>query len=91
MTSEDKIIYLEGKIDALTHLCSYLLATHAISDKITNIFRNRASVELDRQDQSPFEQLFAKGYASILVNIDSARSVVRDAGLLASSPHDKTH
>jgi hypothetical protein len=91
MTSEEKIFYLEGKIDALTHLCSYLLATHPISDKITNIFKNRASLELNRSGQSSDEQIFVKGYASILVNIDSARSVVRDAGLMASLPDDQSH
>ncbi len=91
MIPEEEIRYLRGQVAALTNICASLLATHVISDNLTNMFKNR-SAAIERQAvESASGQTFAKGYASILPDIEAARAVVRDAGLLAQVPDQKGH
>lgn len=90
MTQEekDRMMYLEGKVDALMHLCAYLVATNPISDNLAAMLRNRANRESCRDGVSADEQAYLKGYLSVLPDIDSARSVVHQAGLMTADIPD---
>lgn len=86
MTAEQKemMIYMEGKIDALTHICAYLVATSSISDNLAGMLRNRAQQKTSKDGVSADEQAYLKGYVSVLPDVDTARQVVHEAGLFVS-------
>lgn len=91
MTPEEELYYLRGKVESLSQICSFLIATHVIGDNFTNMFKNRVSKVTDQAGESPAEQMFVKGYASLVEDIELARKTVREAGLLASVNQDKEH
>jgi hypothetical protein len=91
MTTEEEVRYLRGQIAALTNICASLLATHVISDNLTAMVKSRAAAIERQAVESASGQTFAKGYASVLPDIEDARAVVRDAGLLVHIPEQKGH
>jgi len=81
MTAEEEITYLKGRVDALVKLCSFLVATHNIGDDFARMYKIRALKELDRSGLTGNDQVYAKGFASLVPEVESARETVRTANL----------
>ena len=75
MTAEEEIAYLKGRIDALSQLCSFLVATHVNGDNLTQMFNLRAEKELNQPGLSNIDHAHATGYASVSQNIAQARKI----------------
>jgi hypothetical protein len=73
MTQEEEIAYLKGRVDGLSQLCSFLVATHTSGDKLTGMFKIRAEKDLNRPDLSSIAHAYASGYASLVPNIEAAQ------------------
>ena len=73
MTAEEEIAYLKGRVDGLSQLCSFLVATHASGDKLAGMFKIRAEKDLNRPDLSGIARAYASGYASLVQNIEAAQ------------------
>ena len=73
MTPEEEIAYLNGRVDALSQLCSFLVATHTSGDRLAGMFKIRAEKELNQPDLSKTAHAFASGYASLVHNIEAAQ------------------
>jgi hypothetical protein len=78
MTDED-LAQLNGRIDALVKLCSFLLATHPLADTFIRMFRRTAEKEAASAAQTPNDQAYVKGYVSVDADIQAARDLVRQA------------
>ena len=76
MTPEEEIAYLKGRVDALSQLCSFLVATHASGDKLAGMFKIRAEKDLNRPNLSGISHAYASGYASLVENLESAQNTV---------------
>jgi hypothetical protein len=76
MTPEEEIAYLKGRVDALSQLCSFLVATHASGDKLAGMFKIRAEKDLNQPALSSIAHAYASGYASLVQNIESAQNTV---------------
>ena len=76
MTPEEEIAYLKGRVDALSQLCSFLVATHASGDKLAGMFKIRAEKDLNRPNLSGIAHAYASGYASLVENLESAQNTV---------------
>lgn len=76
MTPEEEIAYLKGRIDGLSQLCSFLVATHASGDKVAGMFKIRAEKDLKKPDLSSITHAYATGYASLVQNIEAAQNTV---------------
>lgn len=73
MNPEEEIAYLKGRVDALSQLCSFLVATHTTGDKLTGMFKIRAEKDLNQPDLSSIAKAYASGYASLVQNIEAAQ------------------
>lgn len=91
MTPEEEFLYLKGQVDAMSQLCSILVTTHVIGDNIANMFKNLASKVQNQPGLSAIDQIYVKGYGSLVTDIEAAQKTVRDAGLLASLDQKKQH
>jgi len=91
MTPEEEIKFLKGRVDALSQICSFLVATHAIGDNFANMFKNRATKELNQSDLTTNEQLYVKGYASVVADIESGQETVKSADAMRSLKTDIAH
>jgi hypothetical protein len=73
MTQEEELAYLKGRVDALSQLCSFLVATHTSGDKLAGMFKIRAEKDLNQHDLSNTDHAYASGYASLVQNIETAQ------------------
>jgi hypothetical protein len=73
MTPEEEIAYLKGRVDALSQLCSFLVATHTSGDRLAGMFKIRAEKELNQPDLPKTAHACAAGYASLVQNIEAAQ------------------
>ena len=73
MTTEEEIAYLKGRVDALSQLCSFLVATNSNGGDLTKMYRMRAEKDLNQPGLSEVARAYATGYASVSPNIDAAR------------------
>jgi hypothetical protein len=73
MTPEEEIAYLKGRVDALSQLCSFLVATHTSGEKLAGMFKIRAEKDLNRPDLSVIAHAYAAGYASLVQNLETAQ------------------
>ncbi len=76
MPPEEEIAYLKGQVDALSQLCSFLIATHTSGDKLAGMFKIRAEKDLNRPNLSGIAHAYASGYASLVENLESAQNTV---------------
>jgi hypothetical protein len=76
MTPEEEIAYLKGRVDALSQLCSFLIATHTSGDKLAGMFKIRAEKDLNQPNLSGIAHAYASGYASLVQTIESAQNTV---------------
>jgi len=76
MTPEEEIAYLKGRVDGLSQLCSFLVATHASGDKLAGMFKIRAEKDLNKPNLSGIAHAYASGYASLVENIETAQNTV---------------
>jgi hypothetical protein len=76
MTPEEEIAYLNGRVDALSQLCSFLVATHTSGEKLAGMFKIRAEKDLNQPDLSGIAHAYAEGYASLVRNIETAQNTV---------------
>lgn len=76
MTPGEEIAYLKGRVDALSQLCSFLVATHASGDKLAGMFKIRAEKGLNQPELSNADHSYALGYASLVQNIEAAQNTV---------------
>ena len=74
MTQEEEIAYLKGLTDALSQLCSFLVATHTSGDRLAGMFKIRAEKDLNKPDLSSIARAYASGYASLVSNIEAAQN-----------------
>ena len=72
MTTEEEIAFLKGRVDALSQLCSFLVATHNEGANLAKMYRMRAEKDLSQPDLSEIDQAYASGYASVTPNIEAA-------------------
>jgi len=75
MTTEEEIAYLKGRVDALSHLCSFLVATNSNGANLAKMYRARAEKDLGKPGLSEVDRAYATGYASVSPNIDAAWKV----------------
>ena len=73
MTPEEEIAFLKGRVDALSQLCSFLIATHTSGEKLSSMFKIRAEKDLNRPNLSGVAHAYASGYASLVPNLESAQ------------------
>lgn len=73
MTTEEEIAYMKGRVDALSQLCSFLVATHSSGEKLAGMFKVRAEKSLNRPDLSGVAHAYASGYASLVENLEAAQ------------------
>ncbi len=72
MTTEEEIAYLKGRVDALSQLCSFLVATHADGDGLAKMYMLKAEKDLNKPGLSGAAHAYASGYASVTPNLESA-------------------
>jgi len=72
MTQEEEIAYLNGRVEALAQLCSFLIATHTSGERLSGMFKIKAEKGMNRPDLSETAQAYASGYASLVQNIEAA-------------------
>ncbi len=72
MTTEEEIAYLKGRVDALSQLCSFLVATHADGDSLAKMYMLKADKDLNQAGLSEIARTYASGYASVTPNLESA-------------------
>ena len=75
MSAEEEIAYLKGRVDALSQLCSFLVATHVNGDNLAQMFSLRAEKDLNQLRLSDIDKAYAAGYASVTQNIAAARKI----------------
>jgi hypothetical protein len=73
MTPEEEIAFLKGRVDALSQLCSFLVATHTSGEKLAGMFKIRAEKGLNKPDLPKTAHAYASGYASLVQNLESAQ------------------
>ncbi len=76
MIPEEDLAYLKGRVDALSQLCSFLVATHSSGDKLAGMFKIRAEKDLNQPDLAKTAYAYASGYASLAQNIEAAQKTV---------------
>jgi len=79
MTTEEEITFLKGRIDALSKLCSFLIATHSDGDSFAGMYKMRALKELGRPALSGGDLVYAEGFASIVQELETAQKTFRAA------------
>ncbi len=72
MTTEEEIAYLKGRVDALSQLCSFLVAKHADGDSVAKMYMLKAEKDLNKPGLAEIAHSYASGYASLTPNLESA-------------------
>ena len=72
MTPEEEIAYLKGRVDALSQLCSFLVAKHADGDSLAKMYMLKADKDLNKPGLAGTDHAYTSGYASVTPNLESA-------------------
>jgi hypothetical protein len=72
---DEKLAYLDGKLDAVSYMCAVLLGTSVISEDLIRLVENQVR-KLSGQSGAPaISQAYVKGYSTVAPLLDTARKI----------------
>ena len=73
--AEQDISHLKGRIDALEGLCALLIATHPRAEKISEVFKAKASQVAGLEHSTASMQAYADGVSRLAYELDPRQIV----------------